>query len=363
MVDPVRLFLLINYYYGRLMGVINFEIDVATGRAKVSRKATFYAALINILIFSVMPLLARGQLWNLFWKDGKNAFHQNVFLILNVLRITCVLLIMLSRWWSRHQIVRLIGQFRRLILKQPQVMKLWRRGVISKFTTGVLTEVIHMIVTLKGLQDILNLDLIVSVVGFQLLLALLNIILSQYYFVLLHVHAEYVLFNGELRSILAETESLERDHRMGVRNLRSCVLADRLDNLAHLQSELQTLIHRMTRVFGIQSLCIGVISYMTIVAANYYIFVFNRHDTAAVPLLRRDNLLLIFGIFFHMADSHITFSIAYYLLDQHAALRHLIVQNTSFPPDLDLRLQKAPVSISRSFFSSFNAIVLVDFVL
>ncbi|XP_034475732.1 putative gustatory receptor 59d [Drosophila innubila] len=320
------------------MGVINFEIDVATGRARVSRRATFYAALVNITIFSMMPLMVRINVWSHFWKE-MNGFHEYVFLVAMCLRIVCVFVTMLNRWWERQQIISLMGHFRRLVLKQPQVRKLWRRGVISKFISGVLTELMHVILALYGLRDSLNLGLTLSVVALYTLLALLNIILSQYYFALLTIHGHYVLFNEELRSILAETQSIELDHRIGVRNLRSCALADRMDSLAHLQAELQTLIHRMTRIFGIQSLCMGIIIYITLVGGIFYTFLIIRHDSISIDLFRSDHLLLLVSIFCYLVDTHITFSITYDLEDQHAAMRHLIVQNTSLSYDLDMRLQ------------------------
>lgn len=361
MFDLVRLLLLLNYYYGRLMGVINFEIDVATGRAKVSRKATIYAAIVNISIFSTMPLMARVDVWNLFWKQ-MNGFHEYVFLAAMCLRTLCVFVTMLNRWWERHQIVHLIGHFRRLILRQPQVMRLWRRGVITKFITGVLAELSHMILALIGLRNNLNLGLTLSVLALYMLIALLNIILSQYYFALLTIHGHYVLFNEELRSILEDTCSLQLDRRMGVRNLKSCDLADRLDSLAHLQFGLQSLIHRMTRIFGLQSLCVGVINYITLVGGIFHTFLIIRYDSISIDLLGSHKLLLFIVIVCYLIDMHITFAITYCLQDQHDAMKHLITQNTSLAHNLDMRLQKAVSNIFITVIKQLETnLTLTDF--
>jgi len=44
MVDLVKWCLYVSYFYGRYTGVINFEIDLKTGRTRITKWATIYAA-------------------------------------------------------------------------------------------------------------------------------------------------------------------------------------------------------------------------------------------------------------------------------------------------------------------------------
>ncbi|KAH8299840.1 hypothetical protein KR044_006736 [Drosophila immigrans] len=340
MSDAVKLLLLSNYYYGRLMGVVNFEIDFQTGRARLTKAATIYAALVTICWFCLFPLLMQGRVWHVFWGQ-MNEFHEYVFITVMILRILCVFATILRRWWQRHQIVELLGQFRRLVLEQPNVMRMWRRGVISKCISGIMTEGCHMLLALYGLRASLTAGMIVSVLSMYVLIALLNIIISQYFFALLTLHGHYVLCNKELHSIILETQSLELDHRKGVTDLRSCALADRIDSLAHLQSTLQTLILRMTSIFGIQILCMAVIIYISLIAGFYYTFLAIKYKLISTNIFRWNNLLLFIGVSSYMADLHIAYSITYYLQDQYEAMRHLVTQYSSFAPTVDIRLLKA----------------------
>ncbi|KAH8371510.1 hypothetical protein KR093_007751 [Drosophila rubida] len=339
MSGAVKMCLLLNYYYGRLMGVINFEIDVRTGRARLTKAATLYAGVVNVLFFSLFPLLMRDRIWHVFWSQ-MNAFHEYVFITVMMLRVSCVFVTLLSRWWQLTQIVELLAQFRQLMREQPRVVLMWRRGVISKFLAGLLTETCHMLLALYGLRGSLTLGMTVSVFAMFVLIALLNIIISQYYFALLNLHSHYALCNEELRSILRETLDLESDQRQGVADLRSCELADRIDSLARLQSELQTLIGRMTSIFGIQILCMGAIVYISLIAGLYYTFLAVKYRIVG-PIFRWSNLLFFVGVASYLADLHISYAMTYYLQDQYATMRHLATQYSNFANNVDIRLMRA----------------------
>lgn len=340
MLDVVRFLLYANYIYGRVMGVINFEIDMRTGHARISRSATLYAIFVTTVFCLLVPVVLHNEIWHSFWGQ-LNQFHEYVFLVVMGVRIICVFITLLNRWWQRQQIVSLIESFRLIVLQQPQVMRLWRRGLISKCICGMFSELFHALWGLYGLRSELTLGVTLSVMAMSIFIALLNIVLSQYYFAMLTVHGHYILFEQELHSILAELRSLELDRRQGVRQLRSCALADRLDNLARTQSELQSILLRMSRIFGIQALCVSFITMFSLVAGVFYIFVSLRHNILKVYLMKWSSLLLAFGGLAYMIDQHITFSIVFYVFERHANLANLLARYTTYEHTMDVRLQLA----------------------
>lgn len=340
MLGLVKCLLYVNYIYGRVMGVINFEIDMRTGHARITRRATFYAIFVPIFFCCLVPVVLRNQIWHHFWGQ-MNQFHEYVFLVVMGVRILCVFITLLSRWWQRQQMVSLIESFRRMVQQQPQVMRLWQRGVISKWICGSISEIFHSAWGFYGLRDDLTLGVTLSILAMSVFVALLNIVLSQYYFAMLTVHGHYILCEQELHSILDELHSLELDRRQGVRQLRSCALADRLDNLAHTQSELQSILVRMSRIFGIQALCVAFITQFSLVAGVFYTFLALRHNIMRVYSVRWPSMLLGLGALAYLVDQHITFSIVFYVLDRHANLKQLLGSYTIYEHTMDVRLQRA----------------------
>lgn len=353
MLDPVKLLLYANYYYGRVMGVINFEIDLKTGRARICPRATLYAVSVTTYYIFLVPAMLHNRVWKFFWGQI-NQFYEYVFLVVISVRIVCMFITLLSRWWQREQIISLIHSFRRMALQQPEVMRLWRRGLISKCVCGILTELFHTMWPIYGLWQQLNIDMTLSILAMAVFIALLNIVLTQYFFAMLNVHGHYVLFDRELRSILDELRSLELDPRRGVRELRSCALADRLDKLAHLQSDLQSVLVQMTRIFGIQALCVAFISHFTMVAGCFYSFLTIRYNLVSLDMINGGSVVLSLGLLVHIIDQSITFSITFFVLDRHAKLAQLLADYTRYEHSMDVRLQLA-VSVGRVFCEYINS--------
>jgi len=57
MVNLVKHCLFISYYLGRFSGVLNFEIDLKTGRSRVTKRATMFAAISHLLLIFLMWFL------------------------------------------------------------------------------------------------------------------------------------------------------------------------------------------------------------------------------------------------------------------------------------------------------------------
>ncbi|XP_070065631.1 putative gustatory receptor 59d [Drosophila virilis] len=327
----------LNYFYGRFIGVINFEIDMETGKAWISRKATIYAAIVNTLIFGMVPLLINSQIWKVLLVQA-NRLHEHVFLVMMCMRISCVFVTLLSRWWQRQRIVDLVCSYHRLSVRQPQLMRLTRNGFILKVISGTLTEGIHVALGLYGLHDSLTPRMALSVFPLYVLMGLLNFILAQFYFALLNIHGHYLLINQDLRSILAETHLLEMDHCQRLRQLKSLALATRLNSLARFQSQLQSLVERMTKIFGLQTLCMCKIFTITMISGVYYIFSAFKYGNLNINWSSWYNLLVLCGVISYIVDSYVTHSITSYLQDRHAETVELVAQYSTFAQSLDERL-------------------------
>ncbi|XP_034476144.1 putative gustatory receptor 59d [Drosophila innubila] len=305
MFDTVQLILRLTYYYSRVLGVFNFEINTKTGEARITSQSTIYAAVMNVAICCLLPLLTRSELIHILWKYA-GLLHEYLFLVVMGMRIVCVIATLFSRWWQRRRIIRLVNAFRRLTVRKPQVIRMWRREVIKKFTSIIVTELLQMLGTIVTLRNLLTINLTLSILAVYMLAALVNVIISHFYFAMLNIHLHYVLLKQELRTVLNEIRSLENEHRRATYMNKCCCLADRLEDIAKRQSELQTLGGRMARVFGIQGLCISASSY---VSSAYFV------------------------------DVWISISNIYNVLDDQAELKQLMEQYTTFAPGLDKRLE------------------------
>lgn len=148
--------------------------------------------------------------------------------------------------------------------------------------------------------------------------------------------------------MLTEIRSLEFEHRRGTFMSKCCSLADRLEDIARTQSELQTLGDHMAQVFGIQGLCISGSSYVSSIGCIYF----------SVSALKRSAeqqwsplffIMLTFEIGTYFVDVLITIYNIYHVIDDHAELVRLMEQYTTFAPGLDKRLDAV---VSVKYFTS-----------
>jgi len=343
MYDSVQVILRLFYKYSRLLGLFNFEIDTKTGKARITTRATIYAAVVNVAICCMLPSLTHSELIHILWKYA-GLLHEYIFLVVMGMRIICVIATMFSRWWQRRRVIRLVNAFRRLTLQKPQAIGMWRRGVIKKFISIIVTEGIQMLGTLLAIRKLLTFNLIISIFLTYMLAALVNVIISHFYFSMLNIHIHYVILKQELRTVLNEIRTLEDEHRRATFMNKCCSLADRLEDIARRQSELQMIGGRMGRVFGLQGICISATAYVSSIGCIYFTVSAVKRSAGMSwsPLLI---LLLLFEIGAFFVDNLITVYNVYSVIEDHAELIQLLEQYTSIAPGLDKRLE-AVVSIS-----------------
>ncbi|XP_044249058.1 putative gustatory receptor 59d [Drosophila takahashii] len=338
MADLVKLCLYISYFYGRLTGVLNFEIDLRTGKTRITKWATTYSACAQVFLFTFMTYhtYETRTMINMWAKT--NSLHKSVFLIMAVFRILCVLLALIYRWSKRQRFIRLFNSFRRLFRNNPEVIQYCRKGILSKCFCATATELIQLAMSLILVQKYLTITLALGIWSVLTMSAITNVIITQYYFAIANIRGRYILLNKELEAILNEAQSLAPNRR-GVFVTKCCSLADRLDEISHTQSELQDLTDRLSKTYELQLLCMAITYYLNSVGGFYIMFSLGKYKNLVEDWPKIVLFLGVAYFFFFYLDSWVTMFNSFHLLDVHAEMVKLMAQRTLLSPDLDNRLE------------------------
>lgn len=334
----VRSILRLSYRYARLLGVINFEINLRTGRARITRRSTIIALLVNVVIITLIPMLSLSSFWSTMW-DSAGLLNEYLILVVMGLQIGCVAITLLSRWGHRRQYVRLVNTFRKLTLLRPQVIPMWRRGVLKKVISVVLNESMQIFSSFLTIYEVLTWRLCIFLIVLSSMTSLVNVIISHFYFALLNIHHQYRLLNQDLRLLLDETRSLQWETRSGTRMIKCCSLADRLDIIALTQTHLQLVMKRISQIFGIQGFCVATSMYISIIGTVYYTYTTYKSGFSKIWNPAYFGLITL-QIVAYIADVMITLDNIYNVQEHHAELLRLLEQYTTFAPGLDTRLER-----------------------
>lgn len=339
----VRSILRFAYRYSRFLGVINFEINVRTGHARITRRAKIIAMLANAVIICLIPFHCRSKFMQTLWQSA-GLMHEYLILVVVGMRLGCIVVTLLSRWGQRHQLVRLVNTFRQLTLRRPQVISMWPSGVLRKVISVGLSESVQFIWGFLSIYNVMTWSFCTSLLVLSTMTSLMNVIISHYYFGLLNVHYQYRLLNQELRALLDETRALQWEPRSGARMTKCCCLADRLEVIAQTQMNLQMLVKRTADIFGIQGFCVSVSSYISIVGTIYYTYTTYKRGFSQNWNPAYFGLITL-NVIAYLADVSISLNNIYYVHEHHAELLRLLEQYTTFAPGLDSRLEKVVSSI------------------
>ncbi|KAH8252349.1 hypothetical protein KR038_008259 [Drosophila bunnanda] len=338
MVDLVKWCFYISYFYGRFTGILNFEIDLKTGRTRVTKRATICAAGAQVFMFTLLVLHSLKMRWmSKVWTKA-NLLHEYVFMILSVFRIVCVLLALVSRWLGRRHFVQLFNSFSRLFLSNPEAIQSCRRGIVFKCFCNTATELLQLSMALIMVRRYLTFTLVLGIWSLVALTAIINVIITQFYIALANIRGSYMLLNRQLHEIMVEVRALVPSRR-GVFVTKCCDLADRLDEVAMAQSELQALSDRLAKTFEFQALCMMFAFYLNSVGSIYMIFSANKYTNL---MKEWPDICLFLGtayfVFYYM-DNWISSNNTFHLLDLHAEMVKILDQRTLFQPGLDNRLE------------------------
>ncbi|KAH8386273.1 hypothetical protein KR200_003448 [Drosophila serrata] len=336
--DLVKWCLLISYFYGRFTGVINFEVDIRTGRTRVTRTATICAAFSQFVMFGILAshLLNTQELTSV--RFIVNSTHEYVFLIIATFRLICVFLAMVSRWCQRRHFVRLFKSFRRLYLSNPDIVRYCRRGLLSKFICATMSEIMQVVAVLVMMRNELTIRSGLAVWALLSITAIINVIITQYFIAIAHIRGSYIILNQELRSVMAETRSLMPD-RSGVYVTRCCCLADRLERISRAQSDLQALAERLSRTYQLQILCLTFTYYLNLVGNAYMVYSLMKYKSVTDEWPKAVLFLGSVYLVFYYIDCWLNSFNVFYLLDAHNEMAKLLGLRTLLQPGLDRRLE------------------------
>lgn len=338
MVDLAKWCLLVCYYYGRFTGVLNFEIDLKTGRARVTKRATICAACSQLAMFILLGYHSlHSHTMTSLWSNA-NHLHEYVFVIMASFRMICVFLALVSRWCQRRRFIRLFNSFRRLYQSNPDIINYCRRGIVSKCLCATMSETLQVVMALILLRNDLTLPMALGIWAVLSLTAIINVIITQYFIAMANIRGRYILLNKELRSLMADAQSLVPD-RSGVYVTRCCSLADRLEEIAQTQSELQDLTERLSRTYQVQVLCVSITYYLNWLGNVYMVFSIVEYRALSESWPK---IVMVFGTFymvFYYLDCWLNSFNIFYLLDTHKEMVELLGLRTLLQPGLDCRLE------------------------
>lgn len=148
MIDLAKLFLRLIYCQSRQLGVLNIEIDFRTCRARSTRFSMVQAMIAQIFITMNLLYIFWSGDWSKIWQRY-TVVHQYCFVVLLLVRVILLYFVLMTRFWNRHSVVRLINGYRRLAQKRRQVVHLWRRRVISKCLSIAVIELLQVFVVIS----------------------------------------------------------------------------------------------------------------------------------------------------------------------------------------------------------------------
>nr|XP_036678610.1 putative gustatory receptor 36c isoform X2 [Drosophila suzukii] len=342
MVDVESFILGFVYYYGHVIGVSNFEFNWHTGRVYTAKKSTFYAVAINSTIFILCTYHWTGHtnIINLIFGKA-NQLHEFVTVIMTGLRIAIGLFTLIHRWYQRCKIMDLTRMVIQVFHARPQVKRMSRWGILVKFISGSVTDLLQMAVLLDAMDR----------VGSQFYLgmglqywtsAILNLAISQHYLIMLFIRTQYQLLNTELRKVIEESNELSwNPPRQGTFMTRCCNLADQLEDLAKVQSQLQLIMKQLEEVFGVQGALVYGGYYLSSVSYIYLIYSILKYGYENMNMTLTSVILSLVWCFFYYLDGMLNMSVMLYVQDDHEEMLRLLEERTLFAPGLDVRLEEA----------------------
>ncbi|KAH8320367.1 hypothetical protein KR067_000361 [Drosophila pandora] len=343
MPDPVVTILRFLYFYGRAVGVVNFEVDWRTGEAKATRRATIFAAFQNVGVTLLLFYLnIRIGAVRSSWTEAR-LMHEYFFLMMTLVRTLAVLLALASRWWQRRRILRLWNKLIHLIRNRPQVVRVNRRGILVKFALAFMADTLHSVLDHSAQRKEITSDMAWNLFVLYAFTTMFNVIAGQYYLAILQIQGHYMFLRKELKDLMREAESVcrIRNRRGGVFATKCCSLADQVDVLAEKHSEVHSTCQDMSEVIQIQSLSMTLVYYLSTMATIYYSFCsFFYKNTGLCSSYWCLLLLLTYSAFYYL-DSFVTINISFVINDQCGELATMLADRAVFSQALDQRLETA----------------------
>ncbi|KAH8305958.1 hypothetical protein KR018_007008 [Drosophila ironensis] len=345
MFDPVVSILRFAYIYGRIVGVLNFEVDWRTGRAMATPRATLYAAVHNI---GLIVLLLITNIWDSstrsMWLEAR-FLHEYVFALITMVRTFAVLITLVSRWRQRCRILRIWNQLIRMIRQRPYVIRWYRSRILIKFLVAFLSDSMHSVLDRSAQRKKFTLGLAINLLVWYTFTTIFNMIVAQYYLAMLQIQGHYKILRADLRTLIDEADSMEKlkNRKGGVFATKCCCLADRLDELLERQTKLEATLEVMSDIFELQGFSMTLVYYLSTMGTIYYAFCTIYYNTTTIGLGSTSwglGLIILSTAFFY-ADNWLTIKIAFMVYDEREKICRIIAKRTLFKRALDERLERS----------------------
>ncbi|XP_017086566.1 putative gustatory receptor 36c [Drosophila eugracilis] len=347
MLDWETLILSLLYYYGHLVGLSNFEFDWNTGRVFTAKWSTLYAIAIDSIIFILYIYHWTGNtnIANVIFGKA-NKLHEYVVVIMAGMRIATGLFTVIHRWYQRKRLMDLTKQVLRIYISRPQVKRIYRKGILIKFISGSVTDLLQAAFILNVMGQVDSQFFLGMALQFWMA-AILNLAISQHYLIILFVRAQFRLLNSELRQVIAEAMELSwNPPRPGAFMTRCCYLSDKLEDIAKIQSQLHKIVNQLEETFGIQGALVYAGYYLSSVSTIYLTYSTLKHGYASMNMTLTAWILSCFWCFFYYLDGMLNLSVMINVLEDHKEMLHLLEQRTLFAPGLDVRLEESFESLT-----------------
>lgn len=345
MVDLVKTILLIAYWYGLAVGVSNFEVDWLTGEAIATRRTTIYAAVHNASLITLLILFNLGN--NSLKSEFISAryLHEYFFMLMTAVRISAVLLSLITRWYQRSRFIRIWNQILALVRDRPQVVRgrWYRRSIILKFVFCVLSDSLHTISDVSAQRKRITADLIVKLSLLATLTTIFNMIVCQYYLAMVQVIGLYKILLQDLRCLVRQAECIcsIRNRRGGVYSIQCCSLADQLDLIAERHYFLKDRLDEMSDLFQIQSLSMSLVYFFSTMGSIYFSVCSILYSSTGFGSTYWGLLLIVLSTASFYMDNWLSVDIGFHIRDQQDELFRVLADRTLFYRELDNRLEAA----------------------
>ncbi|XP_017052217.1 putative gustatory receptor 36a [Drosophila ficusphila] len=229
----------------------------------------------------------------------------------------------------------------RLFLQRPQVMQMSRWGVLFKIIISSVTDFLQVI-SIWIAWDRRRSDQTLGIFLQYWMSAIVNLAITEHYLAILFVRAYYNLLNQELRQVMEECKKLSNlPQRRGAFMTRCCDLADQLDDIAQLQSELISMVTQLGEALGIQGLMVYGGYYIFSIATVYLSYSIFKTGYDNLDMTVTSMILTFIWCNFYYLDALLNLFITLNLLDDHKDIKRLLGERTVFASRLDIRLEES----------------------
>lgn len=251
------------------------------------------------------------------------------------------LTVLLNRWQHRCKLMKLVRILLRLYLDRPQIKRMSRWAILTKWITISLKDFLQIALSFEALGRLWEKWALGMYLRFEMA-ALMSYALFQHYLIMLFVRVEYQILNSELEQVIEESCWLSyHSPRNGVFMTRCCSLADRLEDIAKRQDEVQSIVTHLGEVFGVQGLLGFTEYYISSVGITYFVFSLFKYGRESLGMPLNAVIFSICWCFFHNLDSFRTHFLMLSILNEHRRMTGLLEERSVFAPGLDVRLEQS----------------------